>query len=64
MGDFQGGLLWVESKEGLTLPPYTAPGLGPSVKRSNHVTKGKSLNFYVVFFNSKSLHELSLDAWQ
>eukprot|EP00975_Prorocentrum_lima_P000298 61406-Prorocentrum_lima.AAC.1 len=31
MGDFQGGLPWVESKEGRTLPPYTAPGLGPSV---------------------------------
>eukprot|EP00975_Prorocentrum_lima_P045975 9615819-Prorocentrum_lima.AAC.1 len=28
-GDVQGGLLWVESKEGRTLPPYTAPGLGP-----------------------------------
>eukprot|EP00975_Prorocentrum_lima_P024189 5089958-Prorocentrum_lima.AAC.1 len=25
----QGGLFWVESKEGRTLPPYTAPGLGP-----------------------------------
>eukprot|EP00975_Prorocentrum_lima_P040774 8563436-Prorocentrum_lima.AAC.1 len=32
MGDFQGGLLWVESKDGRTLPPYTAPGLGPSVR--------------------------------
>eukprot|EP00975_Prorocentrum_lima_P057524 12064056-Prorocentrum_lima.AAC.1 len=30
MGDVQGGWLWVESKEGRTLPPYTAPGLGPS----------------------------------
>eukprot|EP00975_Prorocentrum_lima_P069191 12924844-Prorocentrum_lima.AAC.1 len=45
MGEFQGGLLWVESKEGRRLPPYTAPGLGPSVKGCNHVTKGKWLNF-------------------
>eukprot|EP00975_Prorocentrum_lima_P023399 4921102-Prorocentrum_lima.AAC.1 len=30
MGEFQGGLLRVESKEGRTLPPYTAPGLGPN----------------------------------
>eukprot|EP00975_Prorocentrum_lima_P045940 9609919-Prorocentrum_lima.AAC.1 len=30
MGEFQGGLLWVESKGGRTLPPYTAPGMGPS----------------------------------
>eukprot|EP00975_Prorocentrum_lima_P040897 8591605-Prorocentrum_lima.AAC.1 len=29
MGDFEGGLLWVESKEGNTLPPHTAPRLGP-----------------------------------
>eukprot|EP00975_Prorocentrum_lima_P068331 12920097-Prorocentrum_lima.AAC.1 len=45
MGDFQGGLFWVESEEGRALPPYTAPGLGPEVKRSNHVTKGKWLSF-------------------
>eukprot|EP00975_Prorocentrum_lima_P031473 6606250-Prorocentrum_lima.AAC.1 len=45
MGDVQGRLLWVESEEGRTLPPCTAPGLGPSVKGSNHVTKGKWLNF-------------------
>eukprot|EP00975_Prorocentrum_lima_P063035 12889095-Prorocentrum_lima.AAC.1 len=44
-GDCQGGLLWVESKEGRSLPRYAAPGLGPSVKRSNRVTKGKWLNF-------------------
>eukprot|EP00975_Prorocentrum_lima_P042501 8928415-Prorocentrum_lima.AAC.1 len=25
--------------------PCTAPGLGPSVRGSNHVTKGKWLNF-------------------
>eukprot|EP00975_Prorocentrum_lima_P064226 12896289-Prorocentrum_lima.AAC.1 len=30
MGDVQDGLSWVESKEGRILPPYTAPGLGPS----------------------------------
>eukprot|EP00975_Prorocentrum_lima_P059410 12453799-Prorocentrum_lima.AAC.1 len=27
VGDYQGGLLWVESKEGRTCPRYTAPGL-------------------------------------
>eukprot|EP00975_Prorocentrum_lima_P051805 10849646-Prorocentrum_lima.AAC.1 len=32
MGDVQGGLLWVESKEGRTRPPYTALGLGPERK--------------------------------
>eukprot|EP00975_Prorocentrum_lima_P063591 12892419-Prorocentrum_lima.AAC.1 len=32
MGDVQGGLRWVECKEGRTFPPYTAPGLGPNVK--------------------------------
>eukprot|EP00975_Prorocentrum_lima_P059434 12459607-Prorocentrum_lima.AAC.1 len=45
MGDFQGGLLWVESKEGRTLPPYTARGMGPETKGSNHVTKGKWQGF-------------------
>eukprot|EP00975_Prorocentrum_lima_P025266 5303253-Prorocentrum_lima.AAC.1 len=45
MGDVQGGLLWVESKEGRTRPPYIAPGLGPSVKGSHQATKGKWLNF-------------------
>eukprot|EP00975_Prorocentrum_lima_P022999 4841053-Prorocentrum_lima.AAC.1 len=39
MGEFQGGLLWVESKEGRTFPSYTAPGLGLSVQGSNHVAK-------------------------
>eukprot|EP00975_Prorocentrum_lima_P066756 12911036-Prorocentrum_lima.AAC.1 len=38
-------VLWVESKEGRTLPPYTAPGLGPTVKGRKHVAKGKWLNF-------------------
>eukprot|EP00975_Prorocentrum_lima_P014497 3074802-Prorocentrum_lima.AAC.1 len=34
MGDLQGDLLWVESKEGRTLlpSPYTAPGLGPETR--------------------------------
>eukprot|EP00975_Prorocentrum_lima_P037419 7874364-Prorocentrum_lima.AAC.1 len=36
IGDFQGGLLWVEPKEGRTLPPYTAPGPGPAIKGSTH----------------------------
>eukprot|EP00975_Prorocentrum_lima_P066185 12907705-Prorocentrum_lima.AAC.1 len=45
MGDFQGGLLWAESKEGRALPAYTATGLGPSVRGSNHATKGMWLNF-------------------
>eukprot|EP00975_Prorocentrum_lima_P000217 46442-Prorocentrum_lima.AAC.1 len=45
MGDVQGGLLWVDSREGRTLPPYTAPGLGPDTKGNNQVTKGKWLNF-------------------
>eukprot|EP00975_Prorocentrum_lima_P021904 4612151-Prorocentrum_lima.AAC.1 len=45
MDEFQGGLLWVESVERRTLPPYTAPGLGLGVKESNLVTKGKLLNF-------------------
>eukprot|EP00975_Prorocentrum_lima_P068519 12921169-Prorocentrum_lima.AAC.1 len=80
MGDVQGGLLSVEYKEGRTRPPCTGPGLGPSVKGSNHVTKGKWLHFdgtkwhavtptkgfrlSLVFFNSKSLQKLSLDDWQ
>eukprot|EP00975_Prorocentrum_lima_P066440 12909234-Prorocentrum_lima.AAC.1 len=29
MGELQGGLLWVESKQGRTLLPHIAPGLGP-----------------------------------
>eukprot|EP00975_Prorocentrum_lima_P037274 7843868-Prorocentrum_lima.AAC.1 len=29
IGDVQGALSWVASKEGRALPPYTAPGLGP-----------------------------------
>eukprot|EP00975_Prorocentrum_lima_P008780 1873393-Prorocentrum_lima.AAC.1 len=32
-------------REGRTLPPYTAPGLGPETKGSNHVTRGRWLNF-------------------
>eukprot|EP00975_Prorocentrum_lima_P033357 6997719-Prorocentrum_lima.AAC.1 len=50
MGNFQGGLLWVESKEGQALPPCTATGLGPEVFRLS-----------LVFFNSTSLQKLPLD---
>eukprot|EP00975_Prorocentrum_lima_P049749 10412555-Prorocentrum_lima.AAC.1 len=45
MGNIQGGWLRVESREGRTLPPHTAPGLEAGTKGSNRVTKGKWLNF-------------------
>eukprot|EP00975_Prorocentrum_lima_P064525 12898096-Prorocentrum_lima.AAC.1 len=44
MGSFHAGWLWVQSKEGRTLPPRTAPGLGPEVKARNYVANGKWLN--------------------
>eukprot|EP00975_Prorocentrum_lima_P013823 2936949-Prorocentrum_lima.AAC.1 len=56
MGEFQGGLLGVKSKEGRTRPACTAPGLGPSVERSFRLS--------LVFFNNKSLLKLLLDDWQ
>eukprot|EP00975_Prorocentrum_lima_P057768 12114846-Prorocentrum_lima.AAC.1 len=41
MGNFTGGQLWTERKDGTISPPFDAKGMDPSVKGRTFVTKGK-----------------------
>eukprot|EP00975_Prorocentrum_lima_P044934 9412466-Prorocentrum_lima.AAC.1 len=41
MGNFTGGQLWTEQKDGTISPPFEAKGMDASVKGKTFVTKGK-----------------------